>query len=363
MVGRPVGAAPPVFAMSLRDGAPLPGWPVDVAAALAARGLSFQRARSEPARRACHPRWPGLRPLWRAFRRLRLLSRLGRRHRSAPSRRHRRPGAPARRAAGSGRRAGSPATASLFVATGNTHGARRWSDGEAVFRLAPDLARSGRPQDFFAAVRLARARCARCRSRRHQPAAVGRAGGNCGARPFVLALGKDARAYLLDRGDLGGIGGSLVAETVRPIRSAPRRRPIRPPTGSSSPSRGGARIAPNPATDDALTVLKIRAGSPPVARHRMVRRLERPRFADRHDDRRPHQPDRLDPRRRGRQSAARLSRRHRRAAVRRRRPRRSDDRAASFPGSAGRPATGSMSAPTAGFMPSVSEAAQRPERR
>ena len=44
-----------------------------------------------------------------------------------------------------------------------------------------------------------------------------------GTQALVLALGKDGRAYLLDRNDLGGIGGSLVAETVsnRAIRTAP----------------------------------------------------------------------------------------------------------------------------------------------
>ncbi|MFZ1091451.1 MAG: hypothetical protein WAN75_19860, partial [Xanthobacteraceae bacterium] len=39
---------------------------------------------------------------------------------------------------------------SLFVATGNTFGARTWSDGEAVIRLAPDSHRSDDRRDFFA---------------------------------------------------------------------------------------------------------------------------------------------------------------------------------------------------------------------
>ena len=39
---------------------------------------------------------------------------------------------------------------SLFVATGNTIGVSTWSDGEAVFRLAPDLHHDELPQDFFA---------------------------------------------------------------------------------------------------------------------------------------------------------------------------------------------------------------------
>jgi hypothetical protein len=46
-----------------------------------------------------------------------------------------------------------------------------------------------------------------------------------GAKPteVALALGKDGKAYLLDRHNLGGIGGSVVAKKVSssPIRTAP----------------------------------------------------------------------------------------------------------------------------------------------
>ena len=44
-----------------------------------------------------------------------------------------------------------------------------------------------------------------------------------GPKPLVLALGKDGRAYLLNRDNLGGIGGSLAAALISksPIRTAP----------------------------------------------------------------------------------------------------------------------------------------------
>ena len=35
-----------------------------------------------------------------------------------------------------------------------------------------------------------------------------------GPQPLVLALGKDAHAYILNRNNLGGIGGGLVSEIV-----------------------------------------------------------------------------------------------------------------------------------------------------
>ena len=44
---------------------------------------------------------------------------------------------------------------------------------------------------------------------------------------MILALGKDGKAYLLDRNNLGGIGGSLAVETVdtRAIITAPAAYP------------------------------------------------------------------------------------------------------------------------------------------
>jgi hypothetical protein len=44
-----------------------------------------------------------------------------------------------------------------------------------------------------------------------------------GNRAFILAFGKDGRAYLLDQTNLGGIGGSLAVQTIsqRPLGTAP----------------------------------------------------------------------------------------------------------------------------------------------
>ena len=48
-----------------------------------------------------------------------------------------------------------------------------------------------------------------------------------GGPPLILALGKDRKAYLLDRNNLGGIGGQLAMETVseRSIITAPATYP------------------------------------------------------------------------------------------------------------------------------------------
>ncbi len=104
--------------------------------------------------------------------------------------------------------------ASIFVTTGNTMNATSWSDGEAIVRLKPGLAHSASTKDFFTpsnwntldnddadlggteAISLA----------------VPAAGGPAVER--VLALGKDGMAYLTDARALGGIGGQLAATKV-----------------------------------------------------------------------------------------------------------------------------------------------------
>lgn len=81
-----------------------------------------------------------------------------------------------------------------------------------------------------------------------------------GTEPRVLALGKDRKAYLLDRNNLGGIGGSLATETVstRIMIGAPATYTAADGAlvafqgpGAQCPDRGSG-----------LTVLKIRATAP-----------------------------------------------------------------------------------------------------
>ena len=156
---------------------------------------------------------------------------------------------------------------SLYAATGNTFSAAKWSDGEAVLRLAPDLNHSEHPSDFFAP--------ADWRALDDGDVDLGGSNpllfelpraGSGGVQPVVLALGKDKRAYLLDRRNLGGIGGSLLAAQVSsyPIRTAPATYASPDAayvafegtgakcSGRWSRSRGG------------ITLLRLRAGTPPV---------------------------------------------------------------------------------------------------
>lgn len=257
-----------VFALSLKDGSVLPGWPVDVAEALKAESETFAtRDQNERGALAItggmvyvpfgghmgdcgdYRGWivgislkdPKTVVSW------------------------------ATRARGGGIWApGGISTdgKSVFFVTGNTFGAKDWGDGEAVFRLGPDLRRSDAGEDFFAAADW----------HRLDDLDADLGGSNAllldvpaqdGTQALVLALGKDGRAYLLDRNNLGGIGGALVVKIVsyRAIRTAPAAYPAEDGTfvafqgqGANCPGRRwyGWKQAGD------LTVLKIRAGSPSI---------------------------------------------------------------------------------------------------
>ena len=87
---------------------------------------------------------------------------------------------------------------SLFAATGNTFLVKEWGDGEAVFRFGPDLARPVAERDYFAPSdwRDLDSHDLDLVGTAPLPLDVPSAGG---VRKLILAIGKDAGAYLPDR--------------------------------------------------------------------------------------------------------------------------------------------------------------------
>lgn len=153
----------------------------------------------------------------------------------------------------------------IFFATGNTLGARTWSDGEAVFRVPPNLQRSDSKRDVFAPSdwRTLDAYDEDLGGSNPVPVNVS---GQGNARALLVALGKDRKAYLLDRSDLGGIGGQLAVLTASsgPIRTAPAVYPAGDDAMVAFEGRGAE--CPAASRGNGLTVLKITGGARPAMR-------------------------------------------------------------------------------------------------
>jgi hypothetical protein len=134
--------------------------------------------------------------------------------------------------------------------------------GEAVFRLTAELRRNDQPQNFFAPSDWRKLDSLDADFGGTNPLPLDLASVAGRPKPLVLALGKDGRAHLLIRDNLGGIGGSLAAALVSkyPIRTAPAAYPGSDGVFVAFHGQGaecpGSRFANN------LMVLKICDGSP-----------------------------------------------------------------------------------------------------
>lgn len=106
------------------------------------------------------------------------------------------------------------ADGSAFFTTGNTVGATQWADGEGVFRVGPTVARSSDPRDYYAPANWKALDDADLDMSGVSPLPIDLPDG---ARRIV-ALGKDGDAYLLDRENLGGIGGQIAVVRVAGTR-------------------------------------------------------------------------------------------------------------------------------------------------
>jgi hypothetical protein len=150
----------------------------------------------------------------------------------------------------------------LFVATGNTKGTKEWADGEAIIRLGSDLKGPVNPKDFFAP--------ADWKALDDSDTDLGGANplpidirDSEGTVRMLLALGKDGKAYLLDRDNLGGIGGAFAVEMVArgQIITAPVVYPAA--RGAFVAFQGSGRNCPEGMANTGLTVLKIEARPSP----------------------------------------------------------------------------------------------------
>jgi hypothetical protein len=198
-----------VFGLALQDGSVLPGFPVNVAQALSAKGISFiprlqnERGALVIANNTLFIPYGGHDGDCGAYHGWVVAVNLSN---------------PALVAGWSTRAEGGGIWApggisydgrSLFVATGNTKGANQWSDGEAVFSLGTDLS----VLDSFAASDWAQLDAADADLGGTNPLPID-VSDSSGTAHLLLSLGKDGKAYVLNRDNLGGIGGALVVQQV-----------------------------------------------------------------------------------------------------------------------------------------------------
>ena len=108
---------------------------------------------------------------------------------------------------------------SLFFATGNTEAQSNtfsapssWQDGETIFRMPTSLTFSGQNADYFTPTNWVALDNADTDLGGTAPMVLNVPGATPSA--LIVGLGKDGNAYLLDRGNLGGISSPLVLASV-----------------------------------------------------------------------------------------------------------------------------------------------------
>jgi len=253
-----------VFGLSLKDGAILPGWPIDVGDALKRSGHGFDpRVQNQ---RAALTILDG--NVYVAFGGH--FGDCGDYHGFVVGIALENPGnivAFETRARGGG--IWSPGGLSivdhnLFFATGNTMDAQSWGDGEAVFRLGADLRRTdGSGGYYFTPADWKRLDAHDADLGGSNPLPLNLSAGGR-SQSLILALGKDGKAYLADQKNLGGVGGQLTSEIVSDdsIVTSPSAFPVGDDVFVALSARGSHCSGRR--EDNELTVLKIAAGSPPT---------------------------------------------------------------------------------------------------
>lgn len=155
---------------------------------------------------------------------------------------------------------------SIFATSGNTAGVSTWAGGEAVLRFAPGPVFSGAPADYFAPANWKQLDAADLDLGGAAALIVDLPGATPSA--LVVAMGKDGKVYLADRGRLGGVGGQLFQSHVatNEINAAPTT--WRTADGAWLAFRvagqgGGTGTTCTNGAGGNLVALRIVAGAPP----------------------------------------------------------------------------------------------------
>ncbi len=249
-----------IFALSLKDGSTIPGWPVDVSATVIFGKKAFDSSVQNQRGALALVHGTVYVPYGGHY------GDCGKYHGwlvGVPIRNPRAPRAWAAGAAGGGSWGPSGVASennSIFIATGNTFGALRWAGGEALLRFSAGPVFSGKSTDFFAP--------GNWHALDMQDRDLGGTGPIIldvpGATPekLLVGLGKDGKIYLVNRNNLGGVGGAVAVSTVS-------RNPVINAAAAYTTSGGtyvvfkghGSNCPPGQSGD--LTAVRIIPGNPP----------------------------------------------------------------------------------------------------
>ncbi len=252
-----------IFALSLKDGSTLPGWPVDVSATVSFGHHAFDSSVQNQRGALAFVNGTVYVPYGGHY------GDCGNYHGwlvGVPIANPRAPKAWATGATGGGSWAPSGVASendSLFIATGNTFGATRWAGGEALVRFSAGPVFSGTSTDFFAP-----------RNWRELDILDRDLGGTGpvildvpGATPakLLVGLGKDGKIYLVDRNNLGGVGRPVAVAKVA-------TNPIINAAAAYTTSRGTYVVFKGKGSDcpagqsGDLIAVRITPGNPPTVK-------------------------------------------------------------------------------------------------
>jgi hypothetical protein len=150
---------------------------------------------------------------------------------------------------------------SLFIATGNTFGTSTWQGGEALLRFAAGPIFSGLPGDYFAPSNWIALDGSDTDIGGTGPLVVDVPGATPSA--LLVGLGKDGKIYLVDRSNLGGIGGQVAVAQVASNEIINAAASYTTAQGTYVVFKGNGSSCPAGQSGD-LTAVRITAIVPPT---------------------------------------------------------------------------------------------------
>ncbi len=250
-----------VFALSLKDGSTLPGWPVDVSAKVVygntAFNSSFQNQRGALAfvKGTLYVPYRGH------------YGDCGHYHGwliGIPAANPAAPKAWATGAAGGGSWApGGIASENgmVFISTGNTFGATGWAGGEALLRFSSGPTFSGKPADYFTPSNWRLLDIGDTDLGSTGPIILDLPGST--PSKLLVSLGKDGKIYLIDRSNLGGIGKQVTVAKVATNAIIGGAAAYTTARGTYVVFKGNGSHCPSGQSGD-LAAVRIVPGSPPT---------------------------------------------------------------------------------------------------